>query len=504
MPLMDVDDLSDCPSEPQGLALATDSSHEGDIAASGVVVAEDGDLSSGEDEPMVLGSAPTTGLVLADDDDADRSTRAEAESTAVWACPGDSESDPDGGEGLELALDAESDATEHEEAEVIVAAAIPILEPPAGGDMAFCFAWSFRLWAALTAMFDAGWLLKQFCTCDMPMSSHFSGLGTAELALLMLASAGRGVLGFPLRFRIAFQCEIKRSLWPCLFARAPDACLFKSVLDRLEEVVPASLVDENGLLDYERACATIMGATMCQRCHCVRHNGHCTSQQAVAGDCSGSPCVPWSFAAAKRPLGRRHPAVMLLLAWIAWVRASRPAVAIHENTPGFDCDIVMDFLGDVYIVFILRVSPAQVGFPMMRRSRLYIVCILKSARRVVRDVHHTYAELTRRLQFSTVDAVSWAFRAPREELIEEENEARARLGLAPISEDMGPSADWTYLLTHQQQGFVQKAERLARERSGIDPALDPNLVYDAGATAGLFSYPSGGSIPTFRRGSYRL
>ena len=92
--MMDVDDLSDCASEPQGLALATDSSHEGDIAASGVVVAEDGDLSSGaEDEPMVLGSAPTTGLVLADDDDdADRNTRAEAESTAVWACPGDSES----------------------------------------------------------------------------------------------------------------------------------------------------------------------------------------------------------------------------------------------------------------------------------------------------------------------------------------------------------------------------------------------------------------------------
>ena len=108
--------------------------------------------------------------------------------------------------------------------------------------------------------------------------------------------------------------------------------------------------------------------------------------------------MPWSIAAAKRPLRRQHPAVMLLLSWIAWVRATRPAVAIHENTPGFDCDIVMDLLGDTCIIFVLKVSPAQVGFPMMSRSRLHIVCILRSARRVVRDVHDTYVELTRRLR----------------------------------------------------------------------------------------------------------
>ena len=175
-------------------------------------------------------------------------------------------------------------------------------------------------------------------------------------------------------------------------------------------------------------------------------------------------------------------------------------VALHEKVAGFDGLVLQELLADMYSIEELQVCPAQIGFSFLRRPRRYHVMVNRRAARVDKDIQHLYQVVCHACQ--SVPSVGCAgealWRADRQELLAAENEARARHGWPPRADDVGPSDDWTYLLTEQQRGFLDGYTASAAVRR----PRAAGHVFDL-TQSPMRSAARGCQVPTFRRGSSR-
>jgi hypothetical protein len=370
--------------------------------------------------------------------------------------------------------------------------------------MPSCFRWASRLWVALKDVFGEERVLSRLFhdgLAPIQLSSHFSGLGTLEVALGQLAAAGRGVMRAQLGVRASYACE-KSPYCQRVIGLRVDNCLFADILDRLGGLEP-SVLCPGGQLDYAKAAEAVKSAGVLAGGRCVTHSSWCAAGQ-VTGDVSGSPCTPWSRASGGQRLGRRHPNVLLLLAWCSVMRSTKPPFALHENVCGFDSGVLSEMLGDLYNIQVLVVSPDQAGFRMIRRPRRYYFLVLHPlAGRT--GAAEAYARVRNLMaQVSESEPVRWAFRASAQELLAEENAARQRRGLDYLAEHAGPSTDWSYLLTAHQRDALEAHSVQYTAQHGTDPAQDECCTADLSQSAARQKSVSRETLATFRRNSGRI
>ena len=146
-------------------------------------------------------------------------------------------------------------------------------------------------------------------------------------------------------------------------------------------------------------------------------------------DVAGSPCQPWSTAGRRQ--GREDPRSALTIAWLAWLRHARPRAAVHENVIGFDAKVLEELVGDMYFIRGIRMSPSDMGFPFMCRPRAYSLLIRRQFRRGLPpdSMQDLYDAVVRDMAYQAPEDATFVFCAPRDELLEVENAARARRGL---------------------------------------------------------------------------
>lgn len=407
------------------------------------------------------------------------------------------------------ALESDDSNSEHEQSRVdsggwLDAPSTWGLGAPLNG-MPSCFRWASRLWVALKYVFGEERVLARLFNDQAPiqLSSHFSGLGTLEVALGQLAMAGQRVMRAQLGVRASYACE-KSPFCRRVIRLRTDNCLFADILDRLGGLEPSTLCP-GGRLDYALAADTVKSAVVLPGGWCATHGARCAAGH-VTGDISGSPCTPWSRAGGR--LGRCHPCVLLLLAWCGIMRSTKPPFALHENVCGFDSTVLAEMLGDLYQIQALVVSPDQAGFLMIRRPRRYYFLVLHSlVGRAGAAAASAYARVCD-LMASSCDQVSepvrWAFRASAQELLAEENAARQQRRLDPLAEHAGPSTDWTYLLTKHQRAILEVHRERYTARHGTDPAQDGCCTVDLSQSADRQRAVSRETLATFRRNSGRI
>ena len=204
-------------------------------------------------------------------------------------------------------------------------------------------------------------------------------------------------------------------------------------------------------------------------------------------DVSGSPCYPRSRASGATRLRRKHPDVVLFLSYCAVIRAAPPRVAIHENVVGFDTSLLEENLGHLYHVSHVRVSPSDLGFPMIRRPRIYSVLLRRDSASHPVAVQALYDALVADLRYSVDGSPSsWLWGAPSEDLLAEENRARAVRQLAPLT---CPSTDWRYLLTAKQrsrlEGYLAQARAAGKDLDRVVVDLGVNPTACSGISEGL-------------------
>ena len=100
-----------------------------------------------------------------------------------------------------------------------------------------------------------------------------------------------------------------------------------------------------------------------------------------------------------------------------------------------------------------------------------------------------YDAVVRDMAYQAPEDATFVFCAPRDELLEVENAARARRGL-PFLPGHEPTCDWTYLLTPAQKLRFDTHEAKASSVAGMQ-------VFDLGQRADWSSCTA--RIPTFRR-----
>ena len=371
--------------------------------------------------------------------------------------------------------------------------------------MPSCFRWASRLWVVLKDVFGEERVLSRLFNGRAPiqLSSHFSGLGTLEVALGQLAVAGQGVMRAQLGVRASYACE-KSPFCRRVIGLRTDNCLFADILDRLGGL-KLSVLCPGGQLNYALAADTVKSAAVLAGGWCVTHRARCAAGQ-VTGDVSGSPCTPWSRAAGGKRLGRRHPCVLLLLAWCGIMRSTKPPFALHENVCGFDSTVLAEMLGDLYQIQALVVSPDQAGFLMIRRPRRYYFLVLHplAGRAGAAAAYARVCDLMARSCGQVSEPVRWAFRASAQERLAEENAARERRGLDSLAEHAGPSPDWTYLLTGNQRAALEAHREWYTAQHGTDPARDECCTVDLSQSAQRQRSVSRGTLATFRRNSGRI
>ncbi len=195
-----------------------------------------------------------------------------------------------------------------------------------------CFQWAFRLIAALKFIVGTDALRCRLAMVQC-LSSHFSGLGTVEVALQFLAAAVLQELWLRLPWSVELLCDHGPSQQKVLLARQRGrCCVFDDMLDRVPTLRPFA-EQRDGSVDYAALQRAARAAPVVRTGKCVAHGRPPQFAQCAAADAdvdvSGSPCKPWSAAGSRR----RHQAaaVAVTLAWCAWLLGSGVKLAIHEN-----------------------------------------------------------------------------------------------------------------------------------------------------------------------------
>jgi hypothetical protein len=121
------------------------------------------------------------------------------------------------------------------------------------------------------------------------------------------------------------------------------------------------------------------------------------------------------------------------------------------------------------------VKTAHSGSSWLRRSRLYVICVLRTALKVVHDIPELYATVSRAVGEPCGASVADLSLATRQELHDEENLQRVSHGLRPISE---LSRDWSYLLSHAERRLAQTLRAQWQTKHHRNPDEDLECVFD--------------------------
>ncbi len=352
--------------------------------------------------------------------------------------------------------------------------ALPALRADGGGrGLTGAFRWAHNTLHALLPVLGLP-ALQNSLLCrpgGIDLSSHFSGTGAAEVATNMITAACTSVLGHPspVSLRCRAVCDNNRACQRVLRERMPqDTCIFADLLD----AVPGSPDVQKEWGSVDAAWKRLRTMAIAPNRFCAQHGSNCPFPPVV-GDVSGSPCQPWSRCG--RLQRHRDPRVFLLVCWARWVHEAALLWAIHENVVGFDTDVLQQLLGDSYDMVTLRSCPADAGFCLIRRPRLYTILWRRSAIEPLADLSAVYTAVAQRITGSleAPPQLQDCLLASQSLLYAEETRARAKNGLPPrLAGEV--SLDWTYLLTEGQLRRLSGYMATSAQDAVVDLTQNPD------------------------------
>ena len=336
--------------------------------------------------------------------------------------------------------------------------------------------------------------LLESCLFEHPgarMSTHFSGLGSAEMAWRMVCSWARMIVRRDVALADGWACEKSRSLQQLLRDSHGSTCVFTDILDRLPD-----LDDElrnSSTIEFQTAKETVMRSRVVCHANCATHGCQCPVSRTEV-DVSGSSCRPWSRARLVEAGGQRrnHKDILLLLAWCRILREDKPGIVIHENVRGFDGKILEELLGDMYDITAVDVLPEHLGFSFVARPRVYSILTLRGRILRTTDVQRLYRAVAATAARTTGPLPS-VLLAELPEVLAAENLVRAQGGM---SEVVQPSSSWRYLLTDRQATCLSSHEEHWRGATLMEHYVDlsQSLRFARPRTV----------IPTMRRSASRI
>ncbi len=350
-------------------------------------------------------------------------------------------------------------------------------------EQAQCFEWALLSFRALHRRIIGDGLYQKFTRREWRISTHFSGLGTVDVALEMIRSAFQAIVHHPCRVRVVSACEVRPHLRELLVQRSSDACVFTDIFERIQ-------ADQQ--VDPEQYRELVRNALVARSAKCVTHHGTCPSHSAHM-NVSGSSCRPWSSSNRGGRRRHNHTDISVFYAWAKLMRVDLPSIIVHENVMGFSGEILEAELGDIYdVVCRLAVTPEHVGFGFTRRPRQYHVLVLRASGLTLKGFPELYEMLVGAL---ASDVTSW----PQLVWRAQPGELQADLAAAAQARCREVPAQWADLLSGPQRSALAGFENRWEDRFHRSAKRCPECVFDLGDTpqykTGL---PNTTSLPTAR------
>ena len=369
--------------------------------------------------------------------------------------------------------------------------------PTGGGGPWEPFRWPDKTVQALISELGRDFLLLSALCCAVGShGSFFSGLGTSEMAWLVLGLALQAH-GLPFGLHHGFSCENDPYCQDVLrrYTTGPIVGDIMSLL-HLPRYDPGA--------DFDEQLRVVMEAPFRTVFWCVRTLKYVQLCRPVTTS-SGVPCQDHSMAGKRE--GLRGKRAHLLFAWLRLQLALLTPIIFLENVPQFCVDFLYEVMGDRYNIVVILCGPQHVGFRFARRERLYIALLRKGAVLILRDIHKVMNAVCRALQNSVV--LSDMFLAQPQEVLAERNQCLQARGF--VSGGCAPvfGSSTRLLLTPAEQERAKYYTDCWWQCCGKAPETEPNLVYFLGDNpdGGWLSWsgPSGTesnfALPVIRNGS---
>ena len=257
-----------------------------------------------------------------------------------------------------------------------------------------CHSWCKRALEQVKASGAITWhnLQKLLAERVITTSTAFSGIGAPETADEIIAKTAAGFLQEhaseddghdgeeavplePLEFLPKHACEWYSKSQTVLLAQpGSDACLFGDILsfvpaDKRDAWKKATNADER-MVEFNK----MANGPIEREQDCLRHNKKCNIC-VTSKHTAGTPCQDFSsLGSRKQTCG---PRMVFFFAWVALVRNLLFPVLVHENVPEFGIDLLVQTLGDLYVMIRILLDSKHFGLPMAR-PRQYTICLLKS------------------------------------------------------------------------------------------------------------------------------
>ena len=356
--------------------------------------------------------------------------------------------------------------------------------------MGECFAWAMQALVVLQDLFGE-MVFRRIGTRLWRFTTHFSGLGTVDVALDMLKAAFKVAARAPLDAEVVSSCEASKTLQEVLVERS-DGCVFGDIFERIEGGAEAANAASN-----ESYKCYVANALVAEGAECAKHGrAGCKAHKRATCDISGSSCRPWSRANRKKR-GMKHEDTKQFWAWVRIIRQDLPSIVIHENVVCFPDSFLTEGLGDFYDVIPLSVQPADAGFGFMRRSRRYHVLALRGVV-ALSTLPGLYTLLTDQLAKDVSAWPRWVWRATEEELECELATARSCEQLSSRGGTAGRGLWWPRL-TPDQQIYIEGYADLWQRKHGSPPEESAACVFDLSDTPQYKTGSNAVTLPTLRQ-----
>ena len=370
---------------------------------------------------------------------------------------------------------------------------------PSQGDPQILSRWPALLLQALVLVLTVGELHRSLLVFpNLLLTSHFTGIGTAEVAVQMLSSAVNDAVGCNLAWNFLYCYEKDPTCRQILLQRPGLGCIFGDIAEYSRGLLQLM---KQKTLDPDEAWEQLQHDFALRGGFCHQHQQTCNH---VAGHCdiSGSPCQPWSRIGKRR--GRHDVRFALTLCWILWVLTARPWVAIHENVVGFDRNIFVERLGAFYGIIHIIVRPADMGYRFTSRPRLFTVLWLKASVAMVHDISATYDRVSQAVRkWQPVLSLSSIYTRDQQLLLQVENMFRAKRHLPCLA---AASSDWTCLLGESETKFLGTYLAMWKAVTGKEAHTDKNCLFNLGQNPNLRRCWTNrrGAMPTMTAASRKL
>ena len=202
-----------------------------------------------------------------------------------------------------------------------------------------------------------------------------SGIGTVERAVAIVRALTRQHCQFSAQLESVIVCENSTACMPLMRDAGAWAEQCAPVLGQpphrihdILDLVPHASLPPDGQT-YEQKVNHMLNCPRRASVPCREHQRDCTLPQ-VDVDMSGLPCTP--FSASGNRLALKDPLIILYLAWLSYHCHCHTKLPILENVPFFLLNILVNSAGHLYYIYPVHMAPADVGFQLLKRDRLYI------------------------------------------------------------------------------------------------------------------------------------